>query len=158
MSIKAESTSIACFPEQQAIMNYIRNHHSIRDCLETDIIKEKAPDSVEKVAKFFADKQMFRRKIEQNLETLFPSEEFNKPNPLESAILRTKAVSNIHQTVRNNLENESKTYSTLLVGIYKICLEDLIDGKMFKPPSSEEMKNGITAWTQISPVNDPNQD
>ena len=155
MSIISE---IITFPSQLAIIDYINSHPlQTTGALDTAVVKSRAPDGIQKVATYFANKQMPFNEIQQHVkEVLTDHDEEKKLADLITDLqgYTTECVktdnnqpSPFTQEMEHILFNAQRAakdpiFDTVVV-LYETILHDLLDKATFTPP-----KDGSATWTR----------
>ena len=89
MSLKTETASLVVFPKQQQILDYI-NNHPIQSSIDTPVVKSTAPDSLQKVAKYFSEKKMELSEIKGHVKIAITQEDedYAKLKKLQDALAK----------------------------------------------------------------------
>jgi hypothetical protein len=148
MAVQAAATTIACFPSQQAITDYFATH-PYKKYLDDEIIKSKAPNGIQKVADFFANKQIPSDQVNENvINALDVREGIKSMAELGADVAKLtgdwekidKGNANHHTNTMKDIHAKIALLGAqlkLVVKIYDVILNDLLDNATYTPPPPE---------------------
>jgi len=140
------------FPNQETIMAYISTHPLKEHAIDTNYIEKSFPNSLLKVANYFANKEMPFNQIRENVKEALKRDDDKKLDNLVIALQKfvlsceEKDASNDFTLSMKNILSEAKSGNedlNIAISIYAHALKDLIEGAIYIPP-----KGGETVWTR----------